>query len=307
MTGDEALLALLRALAGTGYRFVTTTPATHARVLKRLDRRRARTLRDIFGWSLPFDPDLPPPPILSLLERAGALLETDEGLKSAVRVSNLGDGLFLHSAYPTDNEDAVFFGPDSYRFARLVEEAAPVAAPQGAIVDIGAGTGVGGLAAARRLPGRRIVLTDVNPKALRLARVNAAFAGVAVETVESGSLDAVEGPIALALANPPYIDDGSAREYRDGGAMHGGALSVEMARAAAARLEPGGRLILYTGAAIVDGTDALHEALERVMIEAGCRLAYRELDPDVFGEELDRPAYRDVERIAVVAALATKD
>ena len=28
-----------------------------------------------------------------------------------------------------------------------------------------------------------------------------------------------------------------------------------------------------------------------------------EIDPDVFGEELESPAYRDVERIALVAAL----
>ena len=42
------------------------------------------------------------------------------------------------------------------------------------------------------------------------------------------------------------------------------------------------------------------------MAKAGCSLDYRELDPDVFGEELDRPAYRDVDRIAVVAAIAVK-
>jgi len=34
---------------------------------------------------------------------------------------------------------------------------------------------------------------------------------------------------------------------------------------------------------------------------------YRELDPDVFGEELDRSAYRNVERIAVVALDAIKE
>ena len=33
----------------------------------------------------------------------------------------------------------------------------------------------------------------------------------------------------------------------------------------------------------------------------GTRHDYRELDPDVFGEELERPAYAQVERIAVVA------
>ena len=37
--------------------------------------------------------------------------------------------------------------------------------------------------------------------------------------------------------------------------------------------------------------------------DAGCTMAYREIDPDVFGEELERPAYRDVERIAAIGAV----
>jgi hypothetical protein len=38
----------------------------------------------------------------------------------------------------------------------------------------------------------------------------------------------------------------------------------------------------------------------------GCTLDYREIDPDVFGEELSKPIYADVERIAVVGAVITK-
>ena len=301
------LLDLLRALEAAGYGFVTPTPATHARVLKRLDRRKAKDLRDVFGWSLPFEPGVLPAHFLDLLRAADAVTETREGLKSAVRVSGLDGRLYLHSAYPTEAEDAVFFGPDSYRFAALIRtELKGLELPPGAVVDIGAGAGVGGLTASDVLTGRRVVLTDINAAALRLARLNAEFAGVPVETVETEGLEAVEGPIALALANPPYIADEAGREYRDGGGMHGGRLSVQMAKAAARRLEPGGRLILYTGAAIVDGRDEVREALESEMTAAGCALAYRELDPDVFGEELDEPAYRDVERIAVVAAVATK-
>jgi len=36
--------------------------------------------------------------------------------------------------------------------------------------------------------------------------------------------------------------------------------------------------------------------------EAGCRLDYRELDPDIFSETLRQPAYAGVERIAAVGA-----
>src|SRR3546814_6418322 len=39
---DEALLSLLRLLKQQDYRFVTPKPATHARVIARPDRKRAR-------------------------------------------------------------------------------------------------------------------------------------------------------------------------------------------------------------------------------------------------------------------------
>ncbi len=42
--------------------------------------------------------------------------------RSRVRWSSLGDLLLVHSAWPTDSSDAVFFGPDSYRFAQLIED-----------------------------------------------------------------------------------------------------------------------------------------------------------------------------------------
>jgi methylase of polypeptide subunit release factors len=302
------LLALLAALRAAGYAFVTPTPATHARVLKRLDRRRAKDLRDVFGWSLPFASEVLPPDMLQMLRAADALDETPEGLKSRLRVAALDGRLYLHSAYPTQAEDAVFFGPDSYRFAALIraELERDPQLPPGAVVDIGAGSGVGALTAADLLPGRRIIMTDINADALRLARLNAVFAGVEAEAVKSDGLDDIDEPIALALANPPYIVDDEGRDYRDGGGLHGGRISVEMATQAAWRLAPGGRLVLYTGAAIVGGRDPMRTVLEDEMANAGCSLSYREIDPDVFGEELDRPAYRDVDRIAVVAAIAVK-
>jgi hypothetical protein len=35
-------------------------------------------------------------------------------------------------------------------------------------------------------------------------------------------------------------------------------------------------------------------------------IAYREVDPDIFGEELGTPAYADVERLAAVVAVITR-
>lgn len=302
---DAALLALLGALRRRDYAFVTPTPATHARVISRPGRRTARDLADVLGWSLPFEPGTVDAELLALLEAAGQIASHGTLLRATCRVSSLHGHLFLHSAYPTEAEDAVFFGPDSYRFADFIRAGLDDCS-RARIVDIGTGAGVGGIVAADACPEARLTLTDINAKALRCARINAAFAGLEVELVEGDGLTGVTGAIDVAIANPPFIIDPDGRAYRDGGDMHGARISLDMAGAAAARLSPGGRLLLYTGSAIVRGHDALRAALETAMNELGCRLDYRELDPDVFGEELERPGYEDVDRIAIVGAVATK-
>lgn len=297
---DAALHDLLVTLKARGYRFVTITPASHARVVARPDRREARSVEDVLGWSLPFAPETIDPEIFDLLRRADALDSVAGGFRSRIRVSSLGDNLFLHSAYPTEAEDAVFFGPDSYRFADLI--AAELNGCTGTLVDIGTGSGVGAIVAAKRCPEARIFMTDINAEALRLAAINARAAGVAATGLFGEGLSGIDGPIEVALANPPYIIDHNDRAYRDGGGMYGAQVSLDMAKMAVARLAPGGRLILYTGSAIVGGKDALREALAGL----GGTLRYCEIDPDVFGEELADPAYAEVDRIALVAAVLTK-
>ena len=299
---DTPLTDLLAALRAEHYHFITPTPTTHVRVLAR--REAARNLRDVFGWSLPFQANLLPAPILAAMRAGNVLEETGPVLKSRVRVSCLDDMLLLHSAYPTTQREAVFFGPDSYRFAAFLQaEAARLGAPQH-VVDIGAGAGVGGLVAGRLFRPARITLTDINPLALRYARINAACAGRAVETRLTDGLAGIDEPVDLIIANPPYIIDAARRAYRDGGGMHGAEISLAWAQAAAAKLTRGGALLLYTGSAIIGGEDRFKVALHETL--SGFDIAYRELDPDVFGEELEREDYADVERIAVVGVVAMK-
>lgn len=303
---EDALVALLGALQRTGYRFVTPTPETHRRVVARPAMAQARDLGGAFGWSLPFAPGLLPAGLADTL--AGADLVEAHGalLKSRVRVSSIGDHLFAHSAFPTVAPDAVFFGPDSYRFVDFLR--AELVRTRGVrrLVDVGAGAGVGAIMASALLPGARLTLTDVNPEALRFARANARHAGVEVELVEGKGLASVTGLVDLVVMNPPFIIDEEERTYRNGGDMHGARLSLDWTLAAARRLEPGGRALLYTGSAIVGGRDALRQALEEALPALGCSLRYREIDPDIFGEELDRPAYADVDRIAAVGAVVEK-
>lgn len=300
---DAALLRLLQALDDRRYDFVTPTPATHARVVAQ--RSEAQSLRDVLGWSLPFVRTAIDAEIVDLLDRAGMLTPAGAAWKSRIRVSRLHGRLFLHTSYPTEEDDAVFFGPDSYRFADLLQhELAGVGAKR--IVEIGAGSGVGGIVAAMESKAPELTLADINPLALRLARINAAHTGLTPKLVETSGLDGVEGEFDVIVANPPYIAGDDSQTYRDGGDLHGAELSLEWAAAAGGRLAPGGRFILYTGSAIVDGRDRVREILGELAGKTKLDLSYREIDPDVFGEELERDAYAGVERIAVVGAVLTR-
>lgn len=302
MTGDQALVQLLAELQALHYRFTTVTPATHARVVSR-DRTAPAGLRDIFGWSRPFRRQDLKPDMLELLRAAGEIEEIGGQLKSRIRVSSIGDRLFLHSAFPTTQEDAVFFGPDTYRFVRFVGDQLPNLGPREWLVDLGTGSGAGGICAAEMLPGARITLTDVNPAALRLARINAQAAGVEVATELT---DRVPQGADLVIANPPYMIDPGKRSYRDGGDLLGGAVALDWTTQALDSLSSGGVLLLYTGAAATGGELPLVAALIRACAGLAA-LSIEELDLDVFGEELDSEAYREVERIAVIGAVITKN
>lgn len=297
-----ALAELLSELRARGYRFTTCTPATHRRVLARAPSR-ARDLRDVLGWSMPFERRILPPRIFDALAAAAALRRCGPVFRSRLRVSSLEDALFLHSAYPTLEPGSVFFGPDTYRFARLLRRELPQLGACRRLVDLGAGTGAGAVVAARCLRVQRATLVDVNPLALELARINTESAGLCAERVEADGLGALEGEIDLIIANPPYLQDRRARSYRDGGDLRGARRSLEWARAATRRLAPGGRLVLYTGSVIVRGHEPLRRALEELASRSGCALSYDELDPDIFGEELEEPGYEGAERIAAVAAV----
>ena len=302
----DALLGLLRALRDIDYAFVTPTPATHARVVARPDRQRAQSIYDVLGWSLPFTPDCLPDRVFAQLEAAQVILRRGDGLlDTRVRVSSVRGTLFLHSAFPTDDRLSVFLGPDSYRFADLIVRQARVGCGE-RIMDYGAGAGVGGITAARMAPGTRLTLADVNPQALFLSSINAEFAGIEHQIVEATTPAEVPGDFDVIVTHPPFMMDADRRAYRDGGDLYGAKLSLDWTVAGMAKLRPGGRLVLHTGVSIVDRTDVLIGPLRDAMPAGDWRFDYHELDPDIFGEELDQPAYAGVDRIAAVGMCVTR-
>jgi SAM-dependent methyltransferase len=301
------------ALRGAGYLFVTPTPETHRRVLSREPGRAARGARDVFGWNRPFTRATAmgslSPELFDRCVRAGIFVAAtapdvpeDSLWSSRVRFSTFAepgrDHLFVHSSFPTTDVDSVFFGPDSYRFAALLARTVTRARR---VVDLGCGTGVGGLVLASRA--EQVILTDLNAAALEAAAINVALADAAatVSVRASDLLGNVDDGFDLVVANPPYLVDDAERLYRNGGGRFGVDLAVRIVEESLARLPVGGRLILYTGTPIQDGRNVLAESLGPLVTARAARWQWQELDPDVFGEELERGAYRAIERLALVA------
>lgn len=304
-TVNTALQALLSSLDARGYDFVAPTPSVSRRA-RELRLSAGTPLRAIFGWSQVFcRPDLDPA-VFELAMSANVLEAVGDGFRSKVRVSRVGGALYLHSAFPANGEDAVFLGPDSYRFVRFIAQVTNGRTVK-SIAEVGCGAGVGGLFAAALYPRARVDLGDVNTAALELAAVNAAHAGVLANLFRSDGMTALQGPYDLIVANPPYVAGATGKVYKDGGDMHGARVALDWSRQAISRLTPGGQFVLYSGSAILEGgVDALRLALEGLVAATPYQLTYEELDPDIFGGELRKPAYAGVERIAAVGATITR-
>ncbi|WP_339649317.1 class I SAM-dependent methyltransferase [Halopseudomonas pelagia] len=303
----KALVALAGKLQTYGYGFTTVTPLTHAYNNERQGNRWAEDLRDVFGWSRPFLRELVAPDDFDLMLQAGILRPWAEGWRSSIRWSSLGDLLLSHSAYPTSSAESVFFGPDTYRFVNAVQDWLNNHQP--ALVraaDVGCGSGAGAIALARSQPRCEVVAVDINPQALHMTRINAQVAAVGNVIPKLGSLlDDVEGTLDLIIANPPYMMDAQERAYRHGGGELGAGLSIQIVEQALGKLAKGGTLLLYTGVAMVRGTDPFRAQLQQLLHSSDCHWQYQELDPDVFSEELRRPEYASVERIAAILLTLT--
>ena len=308
---QQSLTELGRYLLELGYRFTTITPESHRRVLERpalkgLSNRPAveRALKDLLGWSKAVSESTLPPKVVELLKNADLVTYEHGELKSLVRFSTLGNSIFVHSAYPTVQRETVFFGPDSYRFVRFVKEKVESAT---GIVDLGCGSGVGGICLAQKfLPSfdGPIYLVDINETALEFATVNAAVNGaVTAHAIKSNLFSQVPPGADVVIANPPFMMDEKLRAYRHGGGDYGSELPLRMISDALDYLKPGGTLALFTGACVVDGEDMFHKSVRGLLSEklgALVHYDYVELDPDIYGEELSHPLYAEVDRMAAV-------
>ena len=147
------------------------------------------------------------------------------------------------------------------------------------VCDVGTGSGVIAVCAAKRMPGSRITAVDLSPAALEIARDNAQRHGVAegIDFIQSDLLAAVpaERRFDFVVSNPPYVSAAEwealspdVRNYEPRLALVAGPLGTEIiARLipqAAERLNPGGHLLLEISPMI--------EAAARALLEADPRL-----------------------------------
>ncbi|WP_017603237.1 DUF7059 domain-containing protein [Nocardiopsis alkaliphila] len=123
-------------------------------------------------------------------------------------------------------------------------------------LDLGTGCGVQALHLASRA--REVVATDLNPRAVRLARISLALSGVFDARLLQGSMfEPVEGErFDLIVSNPPFvITPGNARfTYRESD-LPGDALCAELVRQAPDHLTEGGWAQFLANWTHTDGDD----------------------------------------------------
>lgn len=301
------LLRLGEALRAEGYAFTTPSNATVKRVNARAGNELARDAAALFGWGRPVPEDAGLPWI-GHLQDARLAYRDGQAWRTPLRAAILGPGLLFHTSGPGAAPDAVFFGPDSYRFVRALElEVA--ARPQhcARALDLGCGAGAAALTLARRFPQAQVLATDINPLALQFAAVNATLAGCANIAFRHSDLYEHSGDgYDLIVANPPFVADPGGRTYRDGGGADGLDISRRIVDGALARLAPGGALMLYTAVAVRGGRDPLLAHVRQQLHGSDATLDYSEIDPDIFGELLSAGPYRDADRIAAVWLVVRK-
>jgi len=172
------------------------------------------------------------------LRRGGWLDETDGGVRAPVKVVPHGDLLIASDRDtdgPLDTDWVAGIHPPSVTLAKLTVRRRVARA-----LDVGTGNGIQALLAARHA--EAVVATDVNPRALVIAELNANLNGVSNIEFRCGSYFE---PVAserfdLITCNPPYVISPEHRyAYRDSGLV-GDTVSRQVVEQAAQHLNPGG-------------------------------------------------------------------
>jgi release factor glutamine methyltransferase len=158
------------------------------------------------------------------------------------------------------------------------------------IADVGTGSGILAVCAARKLKGSRVTAIDISLAALEVARSNAADHGVSeqIEFLESDlfSKAPAEARFDFIVSNPPYISSAEmtelapdVRNFEPRGALEAGPKGTEVIE----RLIPEAAQRLLTGGTLLIEVSPMIEPAVREMLAADPRLAIQPTTKDLAG------------------------
>ncbi|HEY8090515.1 MAG TPA: class I SAM-dependent methyltransferase [Polyangiaceae bacterium] len=227
--------------------------------LRRIPEPHAIAMRMLMFWD-PVTPDEARRafgdgiPLERLLD-AGFVVRSDDGILGAFVMQLLADLYVVSDDLRLGGDVAMGASPSTKSLAAAVR---PVGRA-GRALDLGCGAGTLALAMAQKCG--RVVATDINARAVSLARMNAALNGLGNVDCRVGDLFA---PVAdetfdLIACQPPYVahdEDSGPTAFLFGG-PRGDELTMRMVEGIVARLAPGGTAFVMAEWPVVDGDPPL--------------------------------------------------
>ncbi len=218
-------------------------------------------------------------PVVDALEAAG-VAKVDDRVAPSVRILPVGNLLLAADGYSRAADDPPDYVAAYSPTSRLLDSLTPRRRVESAL-DVGTGSGVHALLAAAHA--RRVVATDVNPRALMFTQLNAALNGLTNVECRLGSLFEPVGEeiFDLITCNAPYVVSPEHRwAYRDGG-FEADEISERVVRQAAGHLAEGGFATVLVSWVAAD-EDAPDERVLAWTARSGCDswiLVAQEEDP----------------------------
>jgi release factor glutamine methyltransferase len=164
------------------------------------------------------------------------------------------------------------------------------------VVDIGTGSGCLGLSLARYIPDLQLIMTDISPEALQIARINAQKHGFTqdIEFRQADLLTGIDQPFDMMCANLPYIPTSllqtlPAAKQEPLQALNGGPHGTRLIR----RLLQQARNLLISGGLLLLEIEASQGEAVKSMAQASFALSKVNLLQDLAGHdrcvEIERP------------------
>lgn len=238
-------------------------------------------------------------PLAAELEEAGLVERNGDVIHAHLRLAP-ADGLLLaHDGEERIRESDYVGGVNN---ATRTLSTLTIREPVERALDLGTGCGAQALLAARHAS--KIVATDVNARALEIARLNARLNDVALDLREGSWFEPVAGDaFDLIIANPPFvISPDTSYIFRDGG-LGGDAVSRNVVRGAAAHLREGGHATVLCNW-ICRTPEQTWQPLEEWVEGTGCDallLAHEPVNPFSYATRWNEPLRGD--RAAFAAAV----